>query len=227
MITALRDRTGKKPEELASDPYCKFYLPLWKLDGDSFADHSAYGHLCTSYGSIWTPRGRSFDGVDDYVDCGLMPQMQVPSGTFEFWFNPTVTINSGSGEIRIVSQNRLEFRFVPSDGRLHLRIYDEPDTVYRNLYTTQNSWVAGTWYHITGSWSPTGMRLHVDSNQVASENNDAYPQEYTYTLSIGSGYGPNYQFKFNGLIGLVLIYSRALTPQEILDHYLVGKEMFG
>ena len=32
---------------------------------------------------------------------------------------------------------------------------------------------------------------------------------------------------FNGLIAEVRIYNRALTPQEILDHYIIGKEMFG
>ena len=30
-----------------------------------------------------------------------------------------------------------------------------------------------------------------------------------------------------GLIDEARIYNRALTSQEILDHYLVGKEMFG
>ena len=49
------------------DPSLVLYLPLYQLDGASFMSRDAYGHLGVNYGSTWTPQGRSFDGVDDYV----------------------------------------------------------------------------------------------------------------------------------------------------------------
>ena len=49
------------------DPTLRLYLPLWKLDGASFASRDAYGHLCTPVGAFWTPQGYDFDGVDDKI----------------------------------------------------------------------------------------------------------------------------------------------------------------
>ena len=92
MITALRSRAELELDRLALDPYCKLYLPFWKLDGDSFADHSAYGHLCTNYGSKWQLDGRYFDGDDDKVDCGNHPSLQITSTdpfTMFSEFNPS------------------------------------------------------------------------------------------------------------------------------------------
>lgn len=47
MLNTLR---AGEPEGFILDPRLVLYLPLWKLDGASFADHSAYGHLCTVKG---------------------------------------------------------------------------------------------------------------------------------------------------------------------------------
>ena len=87
MITGLKPRAELELDRFALDSYCKLYLPLWKLDGDSFADHSAYGHLCTNYGSLWTPQGRSFDGVNDYVEMAGTENMinGLKTGTIELW----------------------------------------------------------------------------------------------------------------------------------------------
>jgi hypothetical protein len=51
------------------DPSLVLYLPLYKKDGGSFCSEDAYGHLCTDYGALWVPQGRTFDGTDDYIDC--------------------------------------------------------------------------------------------------------------------------------------------------------------
>jgi len=54
-----------------TDPSTVLYLPLHKLDGASFMSKDVYGHLAVAHGALWTPRGRSFDGNDDYIDTGL------------------------------------------------------------------------------------------------------------------------------------------------------------
>ena len=47
----------------------------------------------------------------------------------------------------------------------------------------------------------------------------------TNNLYIGS-FSPT-EYLWLGKHGEVRIYNRALSPQEILDHYIIGKEMFG
>ena len=49
------------------DPSLVLYLPLHQRDGSSFMSKDAYGHVCTVTGAVWTPEGRLFDGVDDYI----------------------------------------------------------------------------------------------------------------------------------------------------------------
>ncbi len=75
-------------QSLIPDPYLALHLPLHELDGNSFMSKDAYGHLCTASGGLWTPQGRSFDGVDDRIEVpaspGIISQAQ---GTLSIRFN--------------------------------------------------------------------------------------------------------------------------------------------
>ena len=48
-----------------------------------------YGHLCTVTGALWTPQGRSFDGVDDKI---LAPSIFAAGASFTIlgWFKSTL-----------------------------------------------------------------------------------------------------------------------------------------
>ena len=225
MTTGLKPGVELELDRFALDPYCKLHLPLWKLDGDSFADRSAYGHLCTNYGSLWTPRGRSFDGVDDYVDCGAGPgNLLVGSNqlTIEAWIKPQAGDNDA-----ILGWNDL------NDIYQLLLISNHP---YLNIKTTSgnkniqatNSVTLSAWSHVVARYN--GATLNIWINGVLDSTSTSWSGTLVrgvgISLLIGS-YHSYPDYVFNGLIGLALIYSRALTPQEILDHYIIGKEMFG
>ena len=64
---------------------CVLAIDFSKKDGDSFISDDCFGHLCTNYGSKWQLDGRYFDGVDNYVDVGVLPKYS-PS-TIEAWVN--------------------------------------------------------------------------------------------------------------------------------------------
>ena len=60
----------KAIDELAFDPYCVLYLPLWRLDSGSFCSGDMYGKLCSRHGAGWTRYGWQFvSGEADYIDC--------------------------------------------------------------------------------------------------------------------------------------------------------------
>ena len=88
---------------------------------------------------------------------------------------------------------------------------------------------AGNWFYVVGVYDSAAQKAKVYVNG----NLDG---EYTKSGSIDNPAAnpvrigtrsPGTTLPFNGLIGEVRIYSRVLTPQEILDHYIIGKEMFG
>ena len=221
----LKPRAELELDRLALDPYCRLYLPLWKLDGDSFADRSAYGHLCTNYGSLWTPHGRYFDGVDDYVDCGNKPSLRPQSKiTVELWLmSLDVSIKRPFLSSWVTTQEALLIFRHNEDGRL-----------YYALNQSDHTWVDGTVTTILSNNQSYLTNLVADGSQIKVYVNSAIdPTVRNYNGTLNSdgtdplliGCQGNQWWK--GPIGEVLIYSRALTPQEILYHYIVGKELFG
>ena len=225
MTTGLKPRAELELDRLALDPYCKFYLPLWKLDGDSFADHSAYGHLCTNYGPIWTPQGRSFDGVDDYVDCGVKDSLNL---TDEIALEAWIKIKDFTTAGYLLARNLA----APSDSMQYGIYLNTDESVY--ITVEQSTWGSGIIAPI-GEWTHLVALIKSGSYQKLYLNG-AYQAKTTcptissrdWKLLIGMRNNNGGQsYPFNGLIGEVRIYSRVLTPQEILDHYIIGKEMFG
>ena len=225
MITALRSRAELELDRFALDPYCKFYLPLRKLDGDSFMSKDAYGHLCTNYGSLWTPQGRSFDGVDDYVDCGNDTSLNITDAiTLEAWVRTSDTskddqIIVGQIDPSIINRN---YNLINTFGRIK---FEHGDGVNSETFTTNNIVVDGTWQHIVFTGISKGAtKIYVNGVVVKAE---ILAYDIVNTTTVQKNIGGWFAGYFNGLIDEVRIYNRALSPQEILDHYIIGKEMFG
>ena len=229
MKAALKSRVELELDRLALDPYCKFYLPLWKLDGDSFMSKDAYGHLCTNYGSIWTPQGRSFDGVDDYVDCGNKPSLDITDAiTVEAWVRPSSDPDAYSHLVAKGHTEAYNLQWEASTANNPILFLIKP--VGESYVTTDmvGSLSINIWAQLVGTYdSATGLlKLHQDGKLLTTKSIGAGKKIDTTTTSLkiaddGSPGG------FPGLIGEVRIYNHALTPQEILDHYIIGKEMFG
>ena len=212
-------------DRFTPDPYCKLYLPLWKLDGDSFADRSAYGHLCTNYGSIWTPQGRSFDGVDDYVNIPDSPSLGVKYVTIEAWLRWD---NTGAAPRPYIVDGRAHKYAIYIDKPYEVNFAIMAGGGWRGEPGVNIPEVAdGNCHHIVGTYDGSNLKIYFDS--VLKQTTP-----YSGTIDVASGIarigcytlgGADYMIK--GLIGEVRIYNRALTPQEISDHYIIGKEMFG
>ena len=224
MITSLNPRAEMALDRFALDPYCKLYLPLYKLDGDSFADRSAYGHLCINHGSTWTPQGRSFDGVDDYVDCGNNASLDITDAiTLEVWAK-----RMSIGEYqRIVSKGTDKTWQIDtaSSGR-HIRLVVLNPAGAAFIVFTTTAELPTEWTHIVATYNHQIAKVCFNADEAGSQAGTDSIRVTTYKLGIGISDPDDRYYYFNGLISSVLIYSRALTPQEILEHYIVGRELF-
>ena len=217
MTAILKSRAEAELDRLAHDPCCALHLPLWKMDGDSFASRDKHGHLCTNHGSVWTPQGRRFDGVDDYVDCGNDASLNITDGiTIVVWLKIPNGYTARGG---VVGKGTAEgYHSVFSvDGGAKMSTYN-------------NAWVYSNSVVNDGSFHQVALTESLAADGCFYKDGVA-DGTFTYRASDPSGrnllIARDYQgFHLPGTFGEVLIYNRGLTPPEISYHYIVGKELF-
>jgi len=79
------------PTGVAAGGDLVLHLPMDEGTGSTAGDVSGYGNDGTIYGPTWVTHddgyALSFDGEDDYVDCGNPTALQFGTGdgTIEFW----------------------------------------------------------------------------------------------------------------------------------------------
>ena len=160
-----------------------------------------------------------FDGVDDYVDCGAKPSLNVEkAGTVMLWFKPEaqqggLVARSTSGlweDQRLVLsfvtyQSKVRFTFALADGRQHM---------YRDLKLPE----AGVWTHIAVTFNGSRVKVHKDGSLILDAAQNVSPKVADVPLLLGRSEGLGKPF-FKGLIGEVKIYSRALWGEEVQYHH--------
>ena len=201
------------------DPSLVLYLPLYKRDGLTFSSDDKHGHLATVTGALWTLQGRRFDGIDDAISCGNNAALvNITRITLIAWvtkgtltdaamiiskYNPAV---SGYALYVDNATNKPIFR--------HDGLGDSVMT-FNSAIGTNATFLAATF---NGSQVLGFINGVVDITKDLAGDLVAYNQ----TLRIGR-YSEGAQYYWKGSIGEILIYNRALTPQEITRNYLATK----
>ena len=160
--------------------------------------------------------GLRFDGVDDYVSVSDSPSLKnFPNG---------ISITA------FVKRDRLGSSMVVGKNNSYLLGFSS-DLIYFNAYDG-SAWYAATfsttsvadfaWHHIAATFdsSDKTVRLYLDGGIVATNVLTKYVvAPSTYPLTVGYMYAWASVWYFNGLIGEVCIYNRALSAEEIGDIY--------
>ncbi len=194
------------------------YLPLHQLDGASIMSQDAYGHVCTVTGATWGGQGRAFDGADDIINCGRNAILDI-TGPFTIlaWLKTTVTT------IMIpVDKYR-------SNGGYSLTLFTGGviRNSVQNVTTSSNldddvSIADGTWHHAAISFD--GSKQYIYREGVLSKSADC-----AVTPTIGNCdflIGKRWElgdYLYNGQVGEVRVYRRALTALEFLNDFLATK----
>jgi len=202
------------PNEFILDPSCVLYIPLHKRDGASFMSDDAYGHLCTVTGAPWTPQGRTFDG-DDSINCWNGASLNnLTAVTVEAWVNGSggVIIDKGLWDFGPYGLNQTGLtgmRFQTGNGA--------------GSYTNFDVTMAAGWRHIVEvAVSNDNLYGYIDGALINSKAVAYAIGGWGYNLKLGvrADVAGNY---YNGTIGEVRVYNRALTPLEIQHNYLATK----
>jgi PKD repeat protein len=164
-------------------------------------------------------KGLSFDGTDDYIDCGQSSSLKITGAiTVEAWVkwmgtgNPYfVTKTGGPGHRSFdLSGN--------ADGTVEFRVGGADSNTVKSSGTI--SIPTGEWVHLVGTYEPSSyVRLFVDGS-LAEENTAAI------SVSQGDNGLPWYigaregkEGWFTGIIDEVKIYNGALSAEEIRANY--------
>ena len=200
----------------------------WKLDegfGGSALDSSGNGfNGALTNGPVWTA-GRSgsalvFDGVNDYVDLGNPPALQITGGmTLSAWVNPKSTlyngriISKGSGpglrgwSLNVENYNVFEFSVAANTN-------DAATWVDSTTQVPLN-----TWTHVVGVFQPgAALRIYVNGVLSGSRTTAVPITQFNPPVNVRIG-GRTDGYSFDGIIDEVRVYDRALTAVEIQQLY--------
>jgi len=201
------------------DPSLVLYLPLYEQDGASFMSKDAYGHLCTVTGAQLTPSGRYFDGVDDKVDAGADPALDVyPKVTAGGWVLPMPS--PGIGDLVGKAQDYKGYGLQVGYTGIFLRLG------YQGVWYSSPIITATSRFQFAiGVYDGSYIRLYVDGVEItpATAHTSGFTKaSSSTTVKIGCHYSGSGYF-VNARIGEVFIFSRALSSPEIQGIYLSTK----
>lgn len=143
----------------------------------------------------------------------------------EAWFRTTSTsggkiIGFGNGA-RGLSSSYDRHVYMRDDGNLVFGTY----TGAENLAVSPDAYNDGQWHHMVATLSGDGMKLYVDGAIVAT-NPQTAAEPYTGYWRVGGDrvWGGASSSWFDGDIDEVAVYAKALTQEEVNDHYSVVGE---
>jgi len=158
----------------------------------------------------------SFDGVDDYVDCGNDESLNITDAiTIEAWVKPLYddfgTICKGDAEYCF---------YFRSTSLTSLVFYAQNELKYSKSLSPS---LFNKWGHIAITAKDGEQKGYVNGQLIGTETNSITFTPGNNKLEIGSSY---YSYRFNGSIDEVRIYNYARTPEQILQDYNAGKGVY-
>lgn len=99
-----------------------------------------------------------------------------------------------------------------------------------SLYATASSYIGTSiWTQVVGTYTAGDRRIYVNGVQVASDSLSYTIPTNTNGCSIGvyGGYNGGRGYYYNGSIGSVKVYNRALSASEVLQNFNAQRRMYG
>ncbi|WP_374948018.1 PKD domain-containing protein [Agreia sp.] len=140
----------------------------------------------------------------------------------ELWFKTTTTRGGkliGFGTNKTGGSGGYDRHiYMGNDGRLTFGTY----TGQTNTITTPAAYNDGAWHYVSASQSSAGLKLFVDG-ALSGTNPQTRAQDYTGYWRVGGDttWGNTAPY-FAGTIDEVAVYPRALTSDEVTNHYRLG-----
>lgn len=161
-----------------------------------------------------------FDGSNDYIDISDINAIDGASSlSVSAWIN-TNTLTGGDANLRYIVGKEST---TSSTTSFILRLNTATDQIEFYLggsgYTgiTSNAISTNTWYHVTGTWDGTTMKLYLNGKEVASTAKSGSTGSTSEEVKIGSvDLGSGHVRFWSGQIDEVQIFNYGLTNRQVL-----------
>ena len=192
-------------------------------------DFSASGNNGTISGATWTTSGKyggalSFDGTDDYVDCGNDASLDITGDiSVEAWINP---IDSGEGGLGHIFKKLNILMFMKGAGDENIIFRIKVGGAIKEAVSTGDVVSYNSWHYVVGVFDGTNVLVYVDGVKfTGSATAGPIDGHSSADLIIGTD-SVSASYTFNGTIDEVRIYNRALTADEIQMSYYSNLQKF-
>jgi hypothetical protein len=214
VLESVKNIVYHKPSDLSNKNGLIFYFNGKLNSGDVVVDGSGSSGNGANNGTLQTPEGVSFDGVDDYILLSDTLRLLL-SEALDFSIvirfiarNITGTLVSNG----INSSNRMTFDLAGGngitatmyDGSNHAKNFGSAVTLNKPINAVM------TWNSATST-----MNLYVEGVAAAGTTNSGVDATTNCVLGIRANLSSS---PFNGKITEVLIYNRILSSQEAIDY---------
>ena len=167
----------------------------------------------------------NFNGNSNYVNLGSNAGSSIRS--IEFWFRPSVNITSSLGNTNVLigrndATESREYGFYiqgseyPPANRGKMTFYIADNGIYYYVTSDNNSWAAGTWYHVCGTIDAvSGMKIYINGAQQT--DTDPYTTAIPAASEITAlgRWGDLAIRHFSGKMDEVRFWNRTLSQSEI------------
>ncbi len=173
----------------------------------------------------------SFDGVDDYIDCGNPPNnvfnlLIGETKTISLWFRTSQQATNISVLLSkddypggtVSSRNGYDILMYNNSYKLGFEVLYQTANYANSSESPVNDW---HWHHVIGVMSNSYNKFFLDGVLISEREFSSVSVEVSYNLTIGK-HSNNTFDKFNGIIDDLRIYNRALTEPEIQALYHEG-----
>lgn len=165
-----------------------------------------------------------FDGVDDYVETDYIEDTDSNQITVAAWIRP----GSTNGIYEISNQGEwttgpwVGWRFRQIGKELDFSLSDESSNVYE---CSGGGLTAEAWQYVVGLYNGEYIALFINGQEAAKCQESIDYSGNKGEHSIGKYDGSSYYF--NGMIGSISIYNKALMLSEIVENYNITKVFYG
>jgi len=185
--------------------------------------------MSSNYRSILNAQGSSFastnsftfDGNDDYVDCGDNDNLSFGNATTDSAFSISAWVKiTDATRFRIVSKlngSNAEYAFFTSAAdQLYFALYDNTTSVRISRFTSSTlTTYEGQWIHLAatynGSGSSSGLKMYLNNTRIDNSTSDVGAYTAMHNTTASFEIGKYLTSSANGLIDEVSIFNTELS----------------